>query len=159
MNMDIFAKRKNNFNLWRITSIAPAPELIIGQLQLGAPVSFVGEQRFTLQQSAEFDDLWFLSADAWNLLDDKVYHYWFEVTDSHPKRSGKRISVTDPLAYTVDWRLLAPQPADAPFGEDDRYPAAVIKYSQGELISCDAGGETGALMTLPFPPYHPIIVW
>lgn len=160
---DIFARRDLNFVLWRVAVSTPPPELIIGQLQLGAPVSFIGEQRFVLQPSVEFPDLWLISADACNLAEDQVYHYWFEVTDSHPSRSGQRIRVTDPLAYTVDWRLLAPQPNDPLYTEDDRYPSAVILYQQGKLIPCDAGGETGALQQPPplssLPPNNRTVLY
>jgi pullulanase len=160
---DIFAQKRENFVLWRVADSTPAPELIIGLLQPGAPISFVAEQRFSLQQTADFPDLWFIPAGACHLEEDQVYHYWFEVTDAHPKRSKKRIWVTDPLAYCVDWRLLAPKPDDPHYGEDDHYPPAVIKYSQGELIPCDAGGETGVLSEEPalasLPPNNRLVIY
>ena len=148
MNPDILAKREKNFVLWRAIA-APPPELIIGQLQLGAPVAFVSEQRFALQQAAGFSDLWLIPAASCNLVDGQVYHYWFEVTDSNPQRSGKRIRVTDPMAFTVDWRLLGARPDGPGYSDDDRYPAAVVKFSEGKLVPCDAGGETGALKNQP----------
>jgi pullulanase len=149
MNADILTRRKDNFVLWRAASSTPPPRLIIGQLQPGAPVTLAGEQQLDLQQSANFPDLWVIPAANCNLTDGEVYHYWFEVTDTHPKRSGKRIRVTDPMAFTVDWRLRAQQPAAPGYGGDDRYPAAIVKFSQGELISCDAGGETDELQNEP----------
>ena len=90
-----------------------------------------------------------IEAAAGSLRDGQVYHYWFEVTDAHPKRSGQRVQVTDPMAFMVDWRLRAPQPVGPAYGGDDRYPAAVIKYSQGTLVACDADGETGDLQEPP----------
>ncbi|PYT09605.1 MAG: alpha amylase, partial [Acidobacteria bacterium] len=85
MTPDILTRRERNFILWRAKP-TPAPELIIGQLELGAPVAFVGEQRFALQQAAGFPDLWLIPAASCNLVDGQVYHYWFEVTDAHPRR-------------------------------------------------------------------------
>ena len=148
MTPDIFAKRDSNFVLWRVTNSIPPPELIIGQLQLGAPVALVGEQHFPLHKSAEFPDLWLISADDCNLSDGQVYHYWFEVTDARSDRPNQRIRVTDPMAYTVDWRLIGPR-LNHPYTEDDRYPTAVIQYQNGKLIPCDAGGETGTLEEHP----------
>lgn len=53
------------------------------------------------------------------------------------------------MAFMVDWRLRAPRPEGPGYSDDDRYPAAVVKFSQGRLIPCDAGGETGALQNQP----------
>lgn len=163
MNPDIFAQKDKNFVLWREASHNPPPTLVIGQLQLGAPVVCVGEQRCDLRQSAEFPDLWLIPADNCNLADGHVYHYWFEVADSHPQRSGQRIRVTDPMAFTVDWRLLAPRPNGPGYSDDERYPAAVAKYSQGRLIPCDAGGETGELQDEPplvtLPPNNRLVIY
>ena len=149
MNADIFTMKEKNFVLWRGATSNPPPQLIIGKLQPGAPVALVDEQQFNLQQSADFPDLWTIPASQCNLTDDQVYHYWFEVTDTHPERSGQRIRVTDPMAFTVDWRLRAPRINKPNYGGDDQYPAAIIKFSQGQLIPCDAGGETGELQDEP----------
>jgi len=162
MNADILTQRQYNFVLWRVAASTPPPALVIGQLQPGAPVSLVGEQRFDLAQSAQHPDLWIIPAVDCNLVDDQIYHYWFEVTDSHPKRSGQQIRITDPLAFMVDWRLHAPQPPGPAYGADDRYPAGVIKYHQGELIACDAGGETGQLQDVSpstMPPNNRIVIY
>jgi pullulanase len=149
MTADIFSKRLENFVLWRVASSDPPPKLIIGQLKLGAPISLVNEQQFDLDQSPDFPDLWLIPAESCNLKDDQVYHYWFEVTDSHPHRSGKRIQVTDPLAFTVDWRLYGPRPEGPDYHDEDQYPAAVMKLNGGQLKLCDAGGETGELQDEP----------
>jgi pullulanase len=149
MNADILAQRRDSFMLWQAAQGTPPPALVIGQLLPGAPVSLVGEQHFDMSQSPQFSDLWVIEAAACNLTDGQVYHYWFEVTDTHPERSGQRIRVTDPMAFMVDWRLRAPQPMGPAYGGDDRYPAAVIKYVQGALVPCDAGGETGDLLEPP----------
>jgi len=149
MNADIFTTRAKNFVLWRGAPSTPPPKLVIGQLQPGAPVTLAGEQQFELQQSAGFPDLWMIPAAKCKLADGQVYHYWFEVTDTHPNRSHQRIRVTDPMAFTVDWRLYAPRPNGPGYGSDDEYPAAVVKFSQGRLVPCDAGGETGELQGEP----------
>src|SRR5687768_11085354 len=110
MDADILRLREHGFVLWRLAVVAPPPRLVIGRLQPGAPVGFAEELRIDLQPSAQFSDLWQVAAADCGLLDGDVYHYWFEVTDAHPERSGQRILVTDPLATLVDWRLRAPQP-------------------------------------------------
>jgi pullulanase len=163
MTTDIFSRRENNFVLWRAAPSTPPPKLIIGQLQRGAPVGFVGERKFELEPAAGFPDLWLIPAGNCNLVDDQVYHYWFEVTDSHPHRSGERIKVTDPLAFTVDWRLMAARPQGTGYSDDDCYPAAVVKFSQGKLIPCDGGGETGELPNEPplamLPPNNRTVIY
>jgi pullulanase len=146
---DIFVKREENFVLWRATT-SSAPKLVIGKLQPGAPIAFMEEHTIPLeQQLPDFPDLWLIPANKCNLADGQVYHYWFEVNDSHPNRSAKRMRVTDPLAYMVDWRLLAQKPEGSDYTEDDRYPAAVVTYRQGKLVPCDADGETGQLPNEP----------
>jgi pullulanase len=149
MHADIFARRETHFTLWRPAATAPPPTLVIGTLQPGAPITLAGEQRFDLAPTMSFPDLWVIEAADCNLADGGVYHYWFEVTDAHPDRGGKRIRVTDPFAYTVDWRLCAPPPEGPGYGDDDGYPAAVVKFSQGRLLPCDAGGETGEMPAAP----------
>ncbi|MEW6267250.1 MAG: alpha-amylase family glycosyl hydrolase [Thermodesulfobacteriota bacterium] len=163
MNADIFTKRINNFIFWHPSLSTEPPTLIIGHLQLGAPVTFVDAQRYDLQLFPGLPDLWTKSANTCNLLDGQVYHYWFEITDAHPHRSGQRIRVTDPMAFTVDWRLLAPLPHGSEYSDDDQYPAAVIKYSDGRLIPCDAGGETLVLQNEPsiaeLPPNNRLVIY
>ena len=162
MTADLLVRRASSFVLWRVADSAPPPRLVIGQLQPGAPVTFAGEQQFDLQQVVGFPDLLEIPAANCNLVDGQVYHYWFDVLDAHPDRPGQRIRVTDPLAFTVDWRLRAPQPAGPGYTDDDRYPAAVVKFSQGKLIPCDAGGETGELQTDPplaaLPPNNRVVI-
>jgi 1,4-alpha-glucan branching enzyme len=145
MDADLLLRKVDRFVLWRVGDASPPPALIIGELELGAPVRFVNEQRVPLQPAAGVSDLWELPVANGNLVEGRIYHYWFEVSDAHPGRpGGARIRVTDPTAFTVDWRLRGPRP-DGPYGDDDRYPAAVVKLSQGRLVPCDPGGETGDL--------------
>ncbi len=160
---DVFTRRETNFVLWRVASSTPPPKLIIGRLRLGAPVAFVDEQAFDLQPVSGFPDLWEIAVDDCNLSENQVYHYWLEVSDAHPNRSGARVRVTDPMAFTVDWRLLGPRPNGAAYGDDDRYPAAIVKHRQGRLVPCDAGGETGALRDerplSELPPNNRLVIY
>jgi 1,4-alpha-glucan branching enzyme len=73
------------------------------------------------------------------------------------------VLITDPMAYTTNWRLRGPQPPGGAHGDDDRYPAAVIKYDGGHLVPCDVGGETGELPDAPspttLPPNHRLVLY
>lgn len=161
---NIFLLKETHFVLWRGRATTPPPRLIIGTLNPGAPVTLAGEQQFDLAPNTAADtDLWVIRAADCNLVDGQVYHYWFEVTDVHPARTGQRIRLTDPMAFMVDWRLVASRPTDSHYSEDDRYPAAVIKFEQGRLVPCDAGGETGELQGEPplasLPPNNKICLY
>ena len=150
MDADILVLKKTHFVLWRGKASEPPPRLVIGKLQPGAPVTLVDEQQFDLHpRSADTPDLWVIAAADCNITNGEVYHYWFEVTDAHPDRTGQRIRVSDPMAYTIDWRLRAPRPAGSEYNDDDRYPASVVKFDQGRLIPSDVGGETGELENEP----------
>jgi 1,4-alpha-glucan branching enzyme len=135
----LFELKKAAFVLWypHYTNPEP-PTLVIGQFQAGNPPSLINRRSFPLTQQGE---LWSIAAVQCGLVDGQVYHYWFEVSDSSPTRDRSRISCTDPLAFTVDWRLLAP-PLPSPHIEEDRDPAAVVKFQNGCLVPCDAAGET-----------------
>ena len=164
LDADIFLLKETHFVLWRGRATTPPPRLIVGKLQPGAPVGFVQHLAVDLQpRSTATPDLWVIAAADCGLADGDVYHYWFEVTDMHPNRSGQRIRVTDPMAFMVDWRLLAPMPLGAGYTRDDQYPAAVIKFEQGRLVACDAGGETGELQGEPpiatLPPNNQIVIY
>ena len=137
----LFGLKKSAFVLWSPHRINPAPTLVIGQFQTGNPPRLASRQEFPLTQQEAHPDLWSIDAAKCGLSDGQVYHYWFEVSDSSPTRDGSRISCTDPTAFTVDWRLLAPQ-LPAPHIVDDQDPAAVVKFQNGHLVPCDPGGET-----------------
>lgn len=141
MDAAIFTERQANFVLWGITQSDAPPKLIIGQLKDGAPTAVIGEREFVLRQSRHFPDLWMIAAADCGLKEGQTYHYWFEVTDTHPARGGQRIRITDPMAYTVDWHVTAPQPEAPGYTDADRYPPAVISLRQSQLVPCDAGGE------------------
>jgi pullulanase len=116
----VLTLRRKEFVLWRPRRTEPPPSLVIGRLQPGAPVTLVGERSVELAQSPHGADLWSVEARRCELEDGQVYHYWFEVTDAHPARPGRRIRVTDPWATMVDWRLRAPQPPGPEYSAADR---------------------------------------
>ena len=141
MKGELLARKERAFVLWRVGNVSPPPSLIIGQLQAGTPIEFMKERQFSMKQVDGFPDLWEVPAADCSLDDGAVYHYWFEVSVSHPERpADARLRITDPAAYTVDWRLRGPRVAP-PFGDEDRYPAAVIRYKDGALVPVDVGGE------------------
>jgi hypothetical protein len=125
--------KRTGFVLWRPLHRDRAPALVIGELQAGNPPTLVNRQRFDLAALPSHPDVFTISANRCGLADGHVYHYWFEVTDSSPDRDGRRILRTDPAAFTVDWRLQA-DPLPAPYNGDDRDPAAVVLFRNGELI-------------------------
>jgi pullulanase len=139
---DLLQRKTTHFVLWRPHHTDPPPALVIGKLQPGNPPAFVDEQQFNLSPATDAPDRWEIAASACDLTDGQVYHYWFEVNDSSPDRSPTtRIRCTDPTAWTVDWRLLAPRPP-GPYGLDDQDPASVVMFQGGKLVACDPGGET-----------------
>ncbi len=129
MDTDLLNRRTTHFALW-----APgqnSPRLIIGKLQAGAPPSLDAKQVVPLE-APSLDGLWQIAPADCGLTEGEVYHYWFEVDDTSPGHAANsRVSVTDPLAFTVDWRLTQ--------GNGDQ-PASVIKFSGGKLIACDPDG-------------------
>src|ERR1700709_1006651 len=104
MAADIWLLKEFNFVLWRVGNTSQSPVLIIGQLTPGAPNFFTQTHRLALTLAPGFDDLWLLPAVNCGLINDSVYHYWFEVTVSHPQRPAVRLWITDPMATPVDWR-------------------------------------------------------
>jgi 1,4-alpha-glucan branching enzyme len=143
MEVDIFKRKQSAFVLWRPAKTAVAPKLVIGEFQAGNPPTLANQQEFELVLLPGKSDLWGINASACGLIEGKVYHYWFEVTDSNPSRNGSRILCTDPMAFTVDWRLQAAELA-APYKAEDQDPAAVVKFQGGKLVACDPSGETFA---------------
>jgi len=155
MSANILTRKETAFVLWRGGNANPPPTLIIGQLQAGAPSTFIAEQRLALQLAPGFTDLWELAAANCNLVDGQIYHYWFEVSVNHPERPANvRLRITDPLAFMVDWRLRGPR-VPAPFGDDDRYPASVVRFQNGRLSASDAGGAIGGFPAEPAPDQLP----
>jgi pullulanase len=143
MAVQFFDLKRTGFVLWRPLNRDRPPALVIGEFQAGNPPALVNRQRFDLAALPSHPDVFTISANRCGLADGHVYHYWFEVTDSSPDRDGRRIPCTDPAAFTVDWRLQA-DPLPGPYNDDDRDPAAVVLFRNGELIPCDADGTVPA---------------
>jgi pullulanase len=137
MDSDLLNRRLTKFVLW-----APrqsAPKLVIGTLQCGAPPSLQGEKTIALTAVSGKDGLWEIAPSACGLSNGGVYHYWFHVDDTRPGHTDPDICVTDPFAFTVDWRLTR--------GDGDQ-PASVIKFENGNLLPCDPDGTS---VTEPAP--------
>ena len=142
MAAHIFDLKRNAFVLWRPHNSDPVPKLIIGEFKPGNPPILANRQEHELNPLSGHPDVFGIDAAACGLNDGTVYHYWFEVSDSNPfHKPPQRILCTDQTAFTVDWRLLAPLVASPSYSADDQHPAAVIKFSGGHLIPCDAAGE------------------
>ena len=151
---DLLARRDTAFVLWPVDTAAPAPELIVGWLQPGTPLALIGEQTLAMRPVAGLPDLWEIPAAECNLVDGWIYYYWFEVTANRPGAPPTRVRITDPFASVVDWRLLGPRLAP-PFTDDERYPAAAVKYSDGQLVAADVGGELPSFLGEPLPDSLP----
>jgi pullulanase len=149
LNAHLCELRRTMFVLWRPWHTWPAPRLLLGWFRAGNPPALVQQLSFDLAELPGHPGLWGIAAADCGLGDGNVYHYWFEVTDSSPYRDGRRILCTDPLAHTVDWRLRAAA-LGPPYGDDDRDPASVVRYLNGELVACDAAGE--AFVPAPLLP-------
>ncbi|KAJ3128826.1 hypothetical protein HK098_003368 [Nowakowskiella sp. JEL0407] len=131
--------RKTQFALWKPRNVDPPPKLVIGIFRNGNPPEIVNQQSFPLKQNSIISDIWEISPVDCQLVDKQVYHYWFEVKDSLPETPNPGvIRCTDPLASSVDWRVVVPSAGANPLYQ---YPPAVVKYSGGLLVPCDASGE------------------
>ncbi|HEV2843143.1 MAG TPA: alpha-amylase family glycosyl hydrolase [Chthoniobacterales bacterium] len=140
MHPHLFELRKKAFVLWRPGKTDVVPRLVIGRFMPGNPPTLAERQNFELTQVEGHSDLWSINANECGLSEGEVYHYWFEVSDSSPFGDGRRILCTDPLASTVDWRLVS-EALPPPYGADDQDPAAVVKLENGRLVPCDPAGE------------------
>ena len=138
MDIDLLNRKSTHFVLW-----APgqtAPKLVIGTLQFGAPPFLTGRKSLPLKAVGGVHGLWELAPADAGLTDGNVYHFWFEVDDTKPGHTaGARVSVTDPTAFTVDWRITE---------GDGTQPASVIKFDSGQLVPCD---PDGTVVTPPAP--------
>jgi 1,4-alpha-glucan branching enzyme len=137
-------RKKTHFVLWLPGGPSPTtPQLVIGTLQgKGSAATLAGERAIPLRRStapgADGGDVWEIPAVECGLESGHVYHYWFLVKDTNAYRAdGQRalIRCTDPAATSVDWRLLAPAPPG--YGEDERQPAAVVRFADGKLVPAD----------------------
>ncbi|PTY06927.1 alpha amylase [Opitutaceae bacterium EW11] len=145
--------KQSHFVLWRPRIVHPAPRLVIGTFRAGNPSTLDELAVRELEQDPAQPEIWSLRASDLNL-PDGVYHYFFEVADSSPyKLDPMPIRCTDPHAWTVDWRLMAPSPGKD-YGDGDRDPASVVMLRDGFLSPCDAGGEELPEEWDLVPPVH-----
>jgi pullulanase len=131
-------RKKTYFVLWR-PGTATVPNLVIGQFDAGPPPTLAGSRTLPMSRSplSAADDLWEIAASDCGLTDGNVYHYWFEITNTnvYPTAAAGPLRCTDPTAYTVDWRLVSAIPAGDE--ADDPVPAAVIRFTKGQLVPTD----------------------
>ncbi|HVY36629.1 MAG TPA: alpha-amylase family glycosyl hydrolase [Polyangia bacterium] len=140
---DILARRQLAFVLWRPGQTAVPPSLVIGTFNAGPPASLKGERTLAMRPVAGFSDLYELPAAACGLTDGTVYHYWFEVADTDVYlRAPGRIRITDPTAFSVDWRLtyVLPAPYNQTQPTENVTPAAVVRFAAQRLVASDAEG-------------------
>jgi len=144
----LLARKQTHFVLWRPGSNAPAPKLVIGQFNAGPPPKLDSLKTISMVASPlngglRETDLWEIDAGTCHLTDGQVYHYWFEVMDANVGfPPGVSLRITDPTAYTMDWRLMSDPvtgyPTDARDGDSARAPAGVIRWQNGKLVPTDA---------------------
>ncbi|KAJ5355079.1 uncharacterized protein N7496_012291 [Penicillium cataractarum] len=143
MNFDLLERRREKFVLWIPAGpAAKTPSLVLCTFQPGPPATF--HTIFSGQlRGSDRPDLWELDPNDIepSLKNDTVYHYWFEIQDSSPEDLGV-IQVTDPMAYTVDYRDTKNQ------GEHAQ-PASVIKFRDGKLWPCDINGNEPSQVAVP----------
>jgi pullulanase len=158
----LFELKRGAFVLWRPRNTETAPSLVIGRFEPGNPPVLAERRQFELRAAPDAPDLWRIDAGRCGLVEGQTYHYWFEVNDSDPSGDGRRILCTDPTAFAVDWRLRA-DPLTPPYGDDDRDPAAVVKFENGTLVACDPNGDAAAAVApLPAaaaPPNNRMVIY
>src|ERR1041385_489690 len=99
MAADILQRKETAFVLWRAANGNPPPALFIGELQKGAPISLNNVRQIPSQLVPGFTDLWQVPAANCQLVNQRLYHYWFEVPVSRPGfPANARVRVTDPFA-------------------------------------------------------------
>ena len=140
----LLRRKRTHFVLLRPRNTQPTPQVVIGEFQPGNPPSSSAQQVFDLKNSPAASDAWEIKATECNLVEGQIYHYWFRVHDGRPHAGHSSVlECTDPSAEVVDWRLRSPLPQPSPpYNDDDRLPAAVVKFTNGRLVACDPGGET-----------------
>jgi 1,4-alpha-glucan branching enzyme len=159
-------RRQTHFVLWRPTADAIAPQLVIGTFNAGPPASLAGEQQFPLRRAPGADDLWEIPATECDLQEGQVYHYWFVTLDTNAYRAPDQraaLPCIDPGAFAVDWRLLSKVPDG--YGDEDRHPAAVVRFLGGRLVPADPGPLLDTFKTRPdsditlLPPNNKLVIY
>jgi pullulanase len=142
MLADLLQRKQTHFVLWRPGVVSPGPAIYLSTL--GASSSSLNPfKEMALMQSELFPDLWEIAAQDCGLVDGQVYFYWFKVCNTDPydvASSHQVLYGTDPTAWTVDRRFLAPKPSE-PGGIASMDPASVVLYREDKLIPCDPGGQ------------------
>jgi 1,4-alpha-glucan branching enzyme len=155
VTVDLLERKRTAFVLWRPNADTTPPQLVIGQFQFGNPNQLINQQMIPLAPVGGISGLWSKPAGACGLQDGQVYHYWFAVKDTNPDRNPPQtFQISDPAAFMVDWRLLAPKLTN-PYNDDDRQPASVIKFKNGQLVACDANGDEPVFVGEPTPDMLP----
>jgi pullulanase len=156
---DLLNRRETRFVLWSPRPQTAPPLLVVGRLVPGNPPVVAEIRRIVLAPAADCDGLYEIEAAAAGLTTDTVYHYWFEVDDSRSAASPPaRVSVTDPFATSVDWRVFPPAAVA------DNQPAAVIRYvGDGRLAVSDPAGESPAFAAADapqtLPPNNQLVIY
>ncbi|KIW80345.1 hypothetical protein Z517_06960 [Fonsecaea pedrosoi CBS 271.37] len=156
---DLLQRRKERFVLWSPASQS-VPRLILGTFK-ATPSPGAVTTLFAGDLSQTQNGLWELAPDTIQppLQNDKVYHYWFEVDNTYPTSTGSgKIKITDPLAYTVDYKQFGDQPRVA-----SMQPPAVIKFRDGKLWPCDIDGTEVERVPDPVqsqvPPNNQMVIY
>ncbi|MGB7440279.1 MAG: alpha-amylase family glycosyl hydrolase [Coleofasciculaceae cyanobacterium] len=140
MLADLLRRKQTNFVLWRPGATEPTPTLFIGTIEAENSKPLENFREIELKQSAQFPELWEVSAKDCDLTEGQVYFYWFKVRDINVYNNNDQIIYcTDPTAWTVDRRFLAPSLSRQ---EGDGDPASVVLYQNGQLRPCDPEGQT-----------------
>jgi 1,4-alpha-glucan branching enzyme len=140
MVIDLLRRKQTHFLLWRSHYTDPTPALYIGQIAEGAIDPFANFREISLHSTPDFPELWEIAATDCGLVDGQIYFYWFKVRNAYPGAAEHILYCTDPFAYMVDRRYLAPPPA-VTGGDKSFDPASVILYQNGELVPCDSDGH------------------
>jgi pullulanase len=142
---DLLRRRENKFTLWipGQTAGSSPPLIVLGTISSATSLATFNEVFKGALVRADKPDLWELDPNTINppLKDGAVYSYWFKVVDTSSAEPST-ILVTDPLAYTIDYRLTQSR-------DDNVQPASVIKFRDHKLWPCDIDGNEPKKVAVP----------
>ncbi|RPA83960.1 glycoside hydrolase [Ascobolus immersus RN42] len=141
--------RETHFTLWTPGVALQGVNLILATVKNGSPISVVKKEPIPLKEIEA--GLWTVPAKSAGLEKDTIYCYWFEVTDD-----TRSITVTDPFATSVDWRILSKPNSTKPRfdkADEEYYPAGVISWSGEKLQVADPVLEDITPTLLSITPY------
>lgn len=158
MPFDLLERRTEKFVLWLpgTTVGSTPPQLVLGIIDDGDPATFTQVFQGPLV-SADKPGLWELDPSTIQpaLKDATTYSYWFGIQDTSPEQLGP-IFITDPLAYTVNYRATR-------FQGDKSQPASVLLYRNGKLLPCDIDGNEPGQVDKPaqdsIPDNNQIVIY